>query len=105
MDYASELTRVLMALGDTADAVAGNLGAARIKGVRNTVRFLNPVVRYCQFQLHLDEYALDLIQPNTLRMILPDGVRRVEVAVPPPVKEFLLAYHRGKFSDLELPNP
>ncbi len=104
MNYATELTRILTELGETPDDVAASLRAAGIKGVRNTVRFLNPVIRYCQSQLRIDEYALDLIQKKMLRMLLPNGTR-VEVVVPPPVHEFLLAFHSGGHPDLELPEP
>jgi hypothetical protein len=104
MSQADELTKILTGMGDSADAVAVTLRAASIKGVRNTVRFLNPVVRYCQVQLRLDDYALDLTQRNKVRMILPDGTT-IQVWLPQPVKDFLEAFHRGAFPDLELPNP
>jgi len=104
MNYAAELTRILTGLGDTSDAVAATLKATSIKGVRNTVRFLNPIVRYCQAHLRLDNYALDVIEPNTLRIVLPSDAK-VRVPLPPPVSRFLHAFHRGDFPDLELPRP
>jgi hypothetical protein len=104
MNYATELTSILTGLGDTTDAVAVTLRTAGIKGVRNAVRFLNPLVRYCQSQLRVDDYALDLIQANTLRMVLPSGAK-VTVALPAPVRDFLQAFHSGQLPDLELPSP
>ena len=103
MDHATELTRILTGLGDNADAVAASLKAAGIKGVRNTVRFLNPVIRYCQAQLTLDDYALDLIRKGVVRMVLPDG-KKVLVQLPQSAKDFLDEFHNGNFPDLELPN-
>ena len=41
----AELARILKELGNTADEVAAALQAKGIKGVRNTARFLNPLVR------------------------------------------------------------
>lgn len=102
MNQVDELTRILGSLGATADAVAVTLRGAQISGVRNTVRFLNPVVRYCQAQLRLDNYALDLTQGNQLRMVLPDGTR-VLALLPASVKNFLDAFHHGAYPDLELP--
>src|SRR2546421_6776671 len=102
MNQAEELKTILNGLGDTAIAIAVTLASANIKGVRNTVRFLNPVIRYCQAQLRLDDYSLDLIHPDAVRMVLPDGAK-VEVHLPAAVAEFLTAFHRGAFPDLELP--
>ena len=53
-------------LGGTPDAVAEVLRAAGIRGVRNTVRFLNPVVRYARKFLP-DAQGIDLIQGDRLR--------------------------------------
>jgi hypothetical protein len=101
MNEENELTKILAGMGDSADAVAATLRATSIKGVRNSARFLNPIVRYCQSLLRLDDYALDLILRRALRMILPDG-RKAEVQLPQPVVEFLDGFHAGKFPDLEL---
>ena len=101
MNEADELAEILSGMGSTAEAVALTLSAAGIKGVRNTVRFLNPVVRYCQAKLRLDDYALDLLQGDILRMVLPNE-RTVEAQLPPPVHAFLAAFHGGSFPTLEL---
>lgn len=102
MSQANQLAGILAALGATADEVAASMKAQSIQGVRNTARFLNPVVRYVHAQLRMDEYRLDLTQPNTLRLTLPDGAQ-VKAPLPLAVKQFLDAFHRGAYPELELP--
>ena len=92
---------MLDALGKTADEVADTLRAAGIKGVRNTVRFLNPVVRYAHSRL-ADVYGIDLIQGDKMRIEFANGTVS-EVEVPQPVLRFLDAFHAGRYPDLELP--
>src|SRR4051812_35409613 len=86
-------------LGKTADEVADSLRARGIQGVRNTVRFLDPVVRYAHTQL-AGVYGIDVIQPDKLRIEFANGTVS-EVAVPPPVRRFLDAFHGGRYPDLE----
>ena len=88
-------------LGNTADEVAAARRQGGIKGVRNTVRFLNPVVRYAHTRL-ADVYGIDLIQGDRLRIVFANGQVR-EVAVPEPVQRFLDNFHRGQYPDLEMP--
>ena len=102
MSEANHLAGILADLGTTADDVAAGLKAHSIRGVRNTARFLNPVVRYVHAQLHMDEYRLDLTQPNTLRLMLADGAQ-IKTPLPLPVRQFLEAFHRGAYPELELP--
>src|SRR5262249_55844619 len=102
MNHAAELANILSGMGDTAHAVALTLGAASVQGVRNTVRFLNPIVRYCQAELRLDDYSLHLIQKDILRMVLPNQ-RALEVQLPRSVRGFLDAFNSGTFPNLELP--
>ena len=102
MNRSGELAKILSDMGETAATVALTLRGAGVQGVRNTVRFLNPVVRYCQAQLRLDDYSLGLIHRDILRMSLPNG-RTVEVQLPPSVRNFLDAFNRGAFPDLVLP--
>ena len=92
---------MLEELGNTADEVAAALRQRGIKGVRNTVRFLNPVVRYAHTGL-VDVYGIDLIQGDRLRIVFANG-RAEEVAVPEPVQRFLDNFHRGQYPDLEMP--
>jgi hypothetical protein len=89
------------ALGSTPDEVADALRARGINGVRNTVRFLNPIVRYAHTKLD-GVYGIDLIQGDRLRIVFADG-RITEAAVPDPVQRFLDAFHRGQYPDLEMP--
>ncbi len=88
-------------LGCTPDAVASSLREAGIRGVPNTVRFLNPVVRYARRCLP-DAQSIDLIQGNVLRIVFANGSVS-DVAVPEAVLRFLDDFHRGRYPDLELP--
>lgn len=102
---ANDLGRLLARLGDTAEAVAETLKGNDIRGVRNTVRHLNPIVRYLHRHLRIDDYELSL--PHTdghhkLSMISPDG-SPTKFALPAPIDEFLTAFNRGEFPELELP--
>ena len=47
---ADQLTKILAALGDSADAVASSLRGAGIQGTLCTARFLNPIVRFSRRQ-------------------------------------------------------
>ncbi len=92
---------MLEQLGNTPDEVADALRAAGIQGVRNTVRFLNPIVRYAHTQI-ADVYGIDLIQGDRMRIVFANG-QVTEVVVPEPVLRFLDNFHRGHYPDLELP--
>src|SRR4029077_1915329 len=100
---ASDLGAVLLKMGNTADEIAVTLRAARVQGVRNTVRFLNPVVRYCQRHLTLDHYTLDVMQQGLLRIHLPDFTEEFPLSL--PIVEFLEEFNRGAYPDLELSPP
>jgi hypothetical protein len=89
-------------LGKTPDEVADALRTRGIKGVRNTARFLNPIVRYVHTQT-TGVYAIDLTQVDRLRIEFADG-RVTEVAVPEAVLQFLDCFHRGRYEDLEMPS-
>ncbi len=88
-------------LGNTPDEVADALRAHGITGVRNTVRFLNPIVRYVHSKLS-DVYGIDIIQGDKLRIVFANCGER-EVAVPGPVLRFLDGFHQGRYPDLEMP--
>ena len=89
-------------LGNTPDEVATALRRLGIKGVRNTVRILNPIVRYATAHL-TGAYGIDLIRGDRLRIIFADG-REDEIAVPEAVLRFLDNFHRGQYPDLEMPS-
>ena len=88
-------------LGDTPDAVADALRTSGIQGVRNTVRFLNPIVRYVHTKVP-EAYSIDLIQGDKLRIVFAKS-NVTEVAVPGPVLRFLERFHQGHYPELELP--
>lgn len=89
-------------LGATADEVAVSLTTLGIKGVRNSVRFLNPIVRYAQTQFS-KTHELDVMKGNKLRIVLPDGTEQEE-PLPKAVLNFLAAFNRGAYPELELPD-
>lgn len=87
-------------LGTTPDEVALSLKAKGIRGVRNTVRLLNPIVRFVEMQLGDQLLHIDVTSGTTLSIARPDGSKH-EMRLPPPVKEFLDAFNRGKYPELE----
>jgi hypothetical protein len=91
---------MLSELGETPDQVANVFRVLGIKGIRNTVRFLNPVVRYAHC-LVKNAIGIDIILGDRLRICIADGSSR-EVDVPRAVLQFLDRFHRGDFPDLEL---
>jgi len=106
MKRPGDLERALLLLRDTAQAVADTLQFNNIWGVRNTVRNLNPIVRFAQRQLLIDDYRLALFHSDALftyvlRLTLSNGVTE-EVEMPAAVKAFLDAFNRGNYPGLEL---
>ena len=91
---------MLDALGNTPDEVADFLRARGIKGIRNTTRFLNPIVRYAH-TLTSNVHGIDIIQGIKLRIIFAKG-EVTEIPVPQTVQEFLDLFHRGRYPDLEM---
>lgn len=88
-------------LGSTPASVAESLRARGIHGVRNTVRTLNPIVRYVTAQSPAIR-VVDLILEDRLRIRFADG-KVAELPLPDPVLQFLTAFHRGEYPDLEMP--
>jgi hypothetical protein len=87
--------------------VAATLREHGIQGARNTARYLNPIVRFAQTQLRLDDYTLDVaygdgMQTYSLRITLPNGTEEA-TPLPEPVKAFLDAFNQGAYPDMELP--
>ena len=97
----AELGRILKELGNTADEVATALQAQRIRGVRNAARFLNPLVRYVHGQLKVDALGLDVMKGDTLRLTFHQK-RKEEASLPQVVIQFLEAFNRGEYPELEL---
>jgi hypothetical protein len=102
MEHLSKtLSDLLGQLGDSADKIAATLKAHEIRGVRNTVRFLNPIVRYVQQGLSLGPFNVDLTEPETLRVALLDGTN-IRTGVRQPIKDFLEEFDNGCYPELEL---
>jgi hypothetical protein len=99
MDEVRQAAGLLAQLGDTADEVAGSLKASGIQGIRNTVRFLNPIVRHLQAQI-VGTSEMNLIKGNQLSITLRDG-RKVDVPLPLAVMGFLTPFNEGAYADLE----
>ena len=80
--------------------MATALQAQRIRGVRNAARFLNPLVRY-HGQLKVDALGLDVMKGDTLRLTFYQK-RKEEASLPQAVIQFLEAFNRGEYPELEL---
>lgn len=100
MNRLNEIAQALERMGTTAEEVAATLRANGIQGVRNTVRVLNPIVRYLQDTLRIDSLDADLMTGNYVRI---NGTGVPQVPLPQPVLDFLDAFSRGAYPDLELP--
>jgi hypothetical protein len=98
----SDLALVLAALGKSADEVAASLKAQRIQGVRNTTRFLNPICRFIEVALTLEFLTVDVQDHDTLRIACPDGTT-FKTQLPQPIENFLEAFDRGAYPELEKP--
>jgi hypothetical protein len=100
MGTAVPLSELLRRLGQTPDQVAASLKKEGVQGVRNTTRLLNPIVRLVEKEMP-GAQSVDVIQGDKLRRILPDGAQE-EVPLPGAVQEFLDAFHRGAYPELEM---
>jgi hypothetical protein len=92
------VTSLLSALGSTPDEVASTFKSHGIQGVRNTARFLNPLVRYLQTQLP-DAPQIDVFQMDRVRLAF-DGDNIVEAILPEPVQLFLNAFNNGDYPEI-----
>jgi hypothetical protein len=101
-NVAIQMAKALEKLGNSVEQVALTLKAQKIQGIRNAVRILNPIVRYVQMSLLISNLGMDIIEPGSLRITLPDGSKEV-AAVPQVVGDFLDAFNGGKYPDLEMP--
>jgi hypothetical protein len=78
------------------------LRANSIKGVRNTVRFLNPLVRYLRKQLPVDA-SVDVIRRDKARLAFWNG-NVEEVPISEATRQFMDAFDAGAYPELELPS-
>jgi hypothetical protein len=95
------LLPLLENLGSSPGDVASTLRQHDVKGVRNTVRFLNPIVRFIRTQPNLGAADCDVILGNILRVRLPGGSEE-HITVPRPIVDFLKLFNNGGYPDLEL---
>lgn len=101
-DLEQRLTALLGELGADADAVADSLRGRGVRGLRNAVSILNPVIRYALTRVPVDAWRFDVRQRDTVRLTMPGGVV-VNVPLPRPVAQFLDGFDAGRYKDLELP--
>jgi hypothetical protein len=92
---------ILAELGSSVAEVAARLQAKGIRGVRNAVRFLNPIVRYVQYRLRVDAFGLDVMTGDMIRLHHAEG-RKEETPLPLAVRAFLDAFNAGQFPRLEM---
>jgi hypothetical protein len=102
MDSVSEqLERALEQLGNSPALVGETLKSHGVMGARNTVRILNPVVRFISAQLAISSLGMDVMVPGSFRVKLLDGTT-LKVSLPRPVLDFLRAFNHGHFPELEI---
>jgi hypothetical protein len=102
MESHLDVSRLLQELGDTPDAVAAKLSNKKVQGVRNAARYLNPIVRYVQVCFQDDTMDMDVIKSGVLSVHLRSAPTQ-EVAIPETVRQFMDAFNRGGYPNLELP--
>jgi hypothetical protein len=90
----------LEALGSTFDEVARTLHSKGIQGMRNTVRILNPIVRYLQTRLR-NILAVDVLEGDAVHILYRDGGEET-TPLPAAIREFLGAFDSGAYPDLEI---
>lgn len=76
-----------------------NLG---IKGVRNTVRMLNPIVRWYR-QKRGESGLTSITHLDGHHLHIPASRGQDKVQLPAAIKQFLDAFDRGDYPDLEEP--
>src|SRR5580765_6816004 len=86
-------------LGKTPEEIHQTLKALRIGGARNTVRILNPIVRFGYSKLP-GMLNLNVMTGHSMRMTYPNGQQK-ELPLPQAVVEFLVAFNKGDYPDLE----
>lgn len=96
------LAALLDELGANPAEVARQLRGSGVQGVRNTARFLNPIVRYLRDRLPADVQTVDLTRGDALSLVFADQSRH-DIPLPAAIKKFLDAFNAGKYPDLELP--
>jgi hypothetical protein len=94
-----DISKLLNGMGNTSDEVAETLRAARVRGLRDSSSFLNPIVRFLNRSLTIGGKLEVGAGGSKLR--LQKGGKVQEVDLPAAVQDFLDAFHRGNYPDLE----
>jgi hypothetical protein len=93
------ISQIFEAMGSTPDQVAETLRRTRVRGMRDSTPFMNPVVRHLNRTLNIGGRLEVGAGGSVLRLQLEGKVR--EVPLPVPVQAFLDCFHRGLYPDLE----
>jgi hypothetical protein len=96
-----QIELALAALGSTPTAVAETLRAAGVAGRRDSPSVQNVLVRYLNRTVDIGG-RLEVGASGEV-VYLYRGGSAVSFRVPDPVREFLAAFHRGDYPDLEQP--
>lgn len=86
-------------LGNTPDAVAAALRAADVRGRRDSTASHNPVIRYLNRTLDIGG-RMEIGAAGDRLYLYREGSSQ-SLELPPAVRDFLLAFHRGDYPDLE----
>jgi hypothetical protein len=97
-DATRRAARMLRDLGSTSQEVAATLAQKGVCGVRNTVRFLNPVVRY--IKTGVNAKSIDVMKGDTVRLTFGASDTK-EIELPQPVRNFLHEFNHGSYPELE----
>src|SRR4051794_34019952 len=95
------IAQLLDSMGPTPDQVAATLRAARVRGMRDSTSFRNPVIRYLNQNLDIGGRLEVSAGGTTLHLLLGGKVK--QVTLPVAVQGFLDCFHRGPYPDLEAP--
>ncbi len=93
------ISQLLEGMGSTPDQVAETLRQARVRGLRDSPSFMNPVVRHHNHTLNIGG-RLEVGAGGTVLRLQREGKVK-EGPLPLPVQAFLDGFDHGLYPDLE----
>lgn len=96
-----EIEATLVRMGDTPDGVAEVVRTARVIGRRESGSFENPLVRYLNRTVDIGG-RMEVGSSGKVLLLYREGTA-MSFPLPPAVREFLEAFHRGDYPDLVQP--
>lgn len=93
-----EIEATLARMGDTPDGVAEVVRTARVIGRRESGSFENPLVRYLNRTVDIGG-RMEVGSSGKVLLLYREGTA-MSFPLPPAVREFLAAFHRGDYPDL-----